>query len=61
MTLSPALIGELQVILREEYGAEVDSTEAAEIGTNLVRYFDFIARIDHRACQESGQAERAPP
>ncbi|MDO8648692.1 MAG: hypothetical protein Q7R81_02820 [Candidatus Peregrinibacteria bacterium] len=49
MTLSKALIGELQIILREEYGAEISETEAAEIGLNFVRYFDQLIKITHRA------------
>lgn len=61
MALSKAIIGELRSILREEYGADVNDVEAAEIGTNLVRYFDLLAQIDHRASQESAQKERAPP
>jgi len=48
MPLSKALIGELRVILKEEYGTDVSEREADEIGSNLVRYFDFLAKLDHQ-------------
>lgn len=48
MPLSRPLIGELRMILREEYGVEVSDKEAEEIGMNFVRYFAFLEKIDNR-------------
>lgn len=58
MPLSRPLIGELRVILREEYGVDVSDKEAKEIGTNLVRYFSLLAKIDSR---ESSPPEPPQP
>lgn len=49
MPLSPSLIGELRVILREEYGVDVDDMEAEEIAMNLVRYFSLLEKINSRS------------
>lgn len=45
MPLSHPLIGELRVILKEEYGANVSEAEAGEIGQNFVRFFGLLANI----------------
>lgn len=61
MTLSNALIGELRVILREEYGKEVSDAEASEIGKNLVRYFSLLAKVAHRTGGIPGAGESVKP
>lgn len=68
MALSKALIGELRVILKEEYGADVSEAEAAQIGQNFVRYCDQVIKIIHRAEKDTPpptppdpHRERAPP
>ena len=60
MTLSNALIGELRVILQEEYGADVSEAEAVEIGTNLVRYFSLLGKIGNRDATASIEHEQLP-
>lgn len=48
MSLNEATIQELRQILKEDYGQEVNDKEAFEIATNLVGYFDLLAKIYHR-------------
>ena len=47
MHLSEETIKELQTILQEEYGAEHDFAESAEIATNLVRYAEQLQEISN--------------
>lgn len=49
MAISKPLIGELRIILRDVYGTDVSEQEATEIGTNFIRYFDLLAKIDHQS------------
>jgi hypothetical protein len=45
--LSEALVKNLQAILKEQFGEEVDLKEASEIGETLVSYFDLLAQMDN--------------
>lgn len=49
MAITKTLFGELQVILDEDYGKKVTLAEAEEIGMNLVRYFDLLAKIEYQS------------
>lgn len=46
--ISEGLIRELMVALKEEYGKEVSFDEATRILTDLVTYYDTLAKIHHR-------------
>ena len=42
------LLDELQKIIREDYGREVDMKTITQIANDLVGYFDLAAKIWHR-------------
>ena len=44
--LAPDTLKELDVILREEFEAELSSVEVFEIGTALVNLFDNLQEMD---------------
>lgn len=44
--LAPETLNELDVILREEFGAELSSVEVFEIGTTLVDLFTNLQEMD---------------
>lgn len=46
--VSQQLIKELQTILREEHGLDLELPEVADIGNGLTNYFDLLAQIHHR-------------
>ena len=46
--LSEKTIEELRLILREDYGREINRAEASEIALGMVGYFDLLANIWHR-------------
>lgn len=45
--ISKELLKELQVIIREEYGKELEMKQISEIGNTLVKYFELLAKIDY--------------
>lgn len=48
MAVSKELISELQIIIREDYGQELELREVSVIANNLVKYFDLLAKIHHK-------------
>lgn len=48
MAVSKELILELQAIIKEDYGREVDFQQASSIGNGLVDYFDLLAKLYHQ-------------
>ena len=44
--LAPDTLKELDVILREEFGAELNSVEVFEVGTALVDLFNNLQEMD---------------
>lgn len=48
MNLSEVTIKEFQEAVELELGRKLNEKEANEILTNLVGYFDTLAKIDHR-------------
>ena len=46
--LKNATIEELRKIFREELGKELTFREAFNLGHNLVAFFDYLARLDHK-------------
>ena len=48
MEVSKGLILELQTIIREDYGQEVDFQHTSAIADDLVGYFNILAQIYHQ-------------
>jgi hypothetical protein len=46
--VSEATIKEFQKVAKEELGVFLDDKEALKIITELVGYFDLLAKINHR-------------
>jgi hypothetical protein len=49
--VSQERIQELQIILREDYGKDLDIKDVASIANDLVGYFNLLAKIYHREKQ----------
>ncbi len=39
---------ELQTIIKEDYGREVDFSQASSIANDVVGYFDLLAKLYHQ-------------
>lgn len=48
MIVKESLIEELQKIIKKEHGLDLTLHEVAEIGNNLVGYFDLLGKIYHQ-------------
>ena len=46
--VSQQLIKELKIIIKEDYGKDLEIKEVSQIVNNLVDYFDPLAKIHHR-------------
>lgn len=46
--LSQKLLSELEEIIKEDYGVELQLQAVAEVADTLVNYFDLLAKIDCR-------------
>lgn len=46
--ISQILTKELQTIIREDCGVDLDINQAEIIGNNLVSYFDLLNKISHK-------------
>jgi len=46
--VSQQLIEELKIIIKEDYGKDLEIKEVAQIANNLVGYFNLLAKIRHR-------------
>jgi hypothetical protein len=55
--LAPETLNELDVILREEFGAELSNVEVFEIGTTLVNLFTNLQEMDLKDKQNEKVAE----
>jgi hypothetical protein len=47
--ISQELTEEFRQIMHEEYGHKIDSQEARELGTRLVKYFNLLLEINNKA------------
>ena len=47
MNLSPSLLAEFRVILKEEYDLEPPEKEAEEMAENLLRYYRQLERLSN--------------
>jgi len=46
--LSKQAIEEYQKIMKEEFGQEINTTEAEEQGTRLLKFFEILIKVDQR-------------
>jgi hypothetical protein len=46
--VSQQLIEELKIIIKEDYGKDLEIKEVAQIANNLVGYFSLLAQIHQR-------------
>ena len=46
--VSQKLLDELKIIIKEEYGQDLEMNKVSQIGNGLVGYFDLLAKIHHR-------------
>jgi hypothetical protein len=45
--VSQQLLIELQQIIKEEYGQDLEMNKVSEIGNGIVGYFDLLAKMHH--------------
>jgi len=50
--ISQILVAEFQQAIQEEYGKDVSLKDASEILTDLISYFDLLAKIHHKGLVE---------
>lgn len=46
--VSQQLIAELGVIIKEDYGIELQPHAVAEVANNLVNFFELLAKIEYQ-------------
>jgi len=46
--VSQQLIEELKIIIKEDYGKDLETKEASQIANDLVGYFNLLAKIYHQ-------------
>ncbi len=44
--VSPALVEELRIIIKEEYQVDLESEEASEMANTLVNFFNLLTKIE---------------
>ena len=57
--ISQKLVEELKIIIKEDYGREVNDKEAFEIANNLADYFDLSAKIYHQIKTQKEKNEKS--
>ena len=50
--VSQELVKELQIIIKEDYGKELELDQVSLIANDLVGYFDLLAKIYHEIHSE---------
>lgn len=51
--VSQQLLKELQEIIKEEYGQDLEMEKISQIGNGLVGYFDLLAKMHHKDNQNN--------
>ncbi|MCX6766835.1 MAG: hypothetical protein NT170_03625 [Candidatus Moranbacteria bacterium] len=51
--VSQQLLKELQEIIKEEYGQDLEMEKISQIGNGLVGYFDLLAKMHHKNNQNN--------
>lgn len=46
--VSPALLEELKIIIKEDYGIELPQDELSEFGNFLVTIYELLAKMDKK-------------
>ena len=46
--VSQQLIEELKIIIKEDYGKDLETKEVSQIANDLVGYFNLLAKIYHQ-------------
>ncbi len=44
--VSPSLVEELRIIIKEDYQMDLESEEASEIANTLVNFFNLLTKIE---------------
>jgi len=58
--VSQQLLNELQEIIKEEYGQDLDMDKISQIGNGLVGYFDLLAKMNHENNQNNENEYEIP-
>lgn len=58
--ITEATIKSFQLVIKSEYQIALDEKDAREILTNLVGYFDVLAKINHREQSEDRGSLASP-
>jgi hypothetical protein len=58
--VSQQLLNELQQIIREECGQDLEIEKVSQIGNGLVSYFDLLAKINHENNQHNENEYKIP-
>lgn len=46
--VSKQLLEELRMIIKEDYGVELQPQDLSEVGNSLVEYFELLIKIDQK-------------
>jgi len=57
--VSQQLLKELQEIIKEEYGQDLEMEKVSQIGNGLVGYFDLLAKIHHKNNEDEHEIQTA--
>ena len=55
--LSQALLDELRLILKEDYGQDLTPEQVFEVGNTLVGYFDLLAKFSQKNKDKNEERE----
>jgi len=50
--ISQTLVAEFQQAIQNEYGRDISLKDSAEILTDLISYYDLLAKIHHKGLVE---------
>lgn len=53
--VSQQLIAELGVIIKEDYGVDLQPTVVSEIGNTLVGFFELLSKIEYQTSKNNGE------
>ena len=58
--VSQQLIKELKIIIKEDYGKDLEIREVAQIAENLVGYFNLLAKLYHQEKTKNNYDDNEP-
>lgn len=53
--VSPELLEELKMIIKEDYQIELSPAVLSEMGNTLVNFFGLLAKVDYENLDEQGE------